>query len=108
MQVGKSHGVHLGGGTPDATEVNLVKRKGCVGYHVGAEAEVASCSRGRLDRVVRTNAYDDKGGLATGVKPALQPSINEGIRDVFLNDMLTLKRGQGRLELNSGLTGQKR
>lgn len=88
VQIGQGHRMHLVRRSWRARIIDLSKRKTRIGDHLRGKAQIARRARARLDGIVRADAGHEQLADAAHAQPAFQSRMDEGIRHIFLHDML--------------------
>jgi hypothetical protein len=71
-----------------AAEIHFVEREGRIRHHDGGKAQIACGACAGFDRVVGADADDHQVRDTARMQPALEASVDEGVRDVLLDHVL--------------------
>ena len=105
VQVGKTHGVNLRGCPHPAMPVLSRKGEAAVLDQKRIEAQVASHSNRRLDRIICDHSKDDERSLLRDTEPGFEIRTNKcAIGALAEHDLTTPRLGFG-LEIVTGLAG---
>ena len=93
--------MNLVGRAEDTTKINFLERECAIGDNECTESEVPRGARSGFNGIVCAYTDNKHRRLSTGMEPALKAGVDECIRNVFLDDMFVVERGQTRLEFHA-------